>query len=79
MDERINEMNRFLSYKQMDAKNESIIKNTYYCKCSHPVIISNKNGVAECSHCHNLVFKDRETEFKYRMKQNYIKERRNNK
>lgn len=46
------------------------------CNCGHTVYIANKLGVAECSYCHNLVFKDKKSEFEYRLKQNLIKERR---
>ena len=49
----------------------------HYCKCGHSVYIVNSQNKAICSHCKNLVFKDKETEFKYRMREKLIKERKN--
>ena len=49
-----------------------------YCKCGHYAYINPKSGVAECSWCHNNIFKDKKTEFEYRMKENLYREKRNN-
>lgn len=68
-----------LSQQEIIKLYEEKQKYRHICKCGHTVYIVNKSGRAECNHCHRLVFKDKETEFKYRMKQNLIKERRNNK
>ena len=38
--------------------------------------VLSKNGRKECNYCHHLVFKDKETEFKYRMNRELIKEKR---
>lgn len=62
------EQERF--YKERD-------KYKRYCKCGHYVYIANKSGLAECSWCHNNVFIDKQTEFKYRLKEKQIRERRN--
>lgn len=67
----------WLSNKEMQRKFDDIQKTSYKYKCGHTVVITNKNGMAICSYCHNAVFKDKKTEFEYRMKQNLIKERRN--
>lgn len=47
-----------------------------YCKCGHTVYVMNKSGRAECRNCHNLVFKDKKTEFEYIMKRKLIEEKR---
>jgi len=70
-------MNQWLSNKEIQKVYEEIQKYRHKCKCGHTVYIANETGRALCSHCHNWVFKDKATEFKYRMKQNLIKERRN--
>lgn len=72
-------MTDYLNYKEMQLKLEDILKTSYKCKCGHTVVITNKNGRALCSYCHNYVFKDKKTEFEYRMKENQFRERRNNK
>lgn len=70
-------MNEVLSYKELILKQDELTKCTYKCKCGHSVVIANKRGIAECSHCRNLVFKNKKIEFEYRMKQNLIKEKTN--
>lgn len=69
-------MNDYLDFKEMQLKLQDIQKTTYKCKCGHSVVIVNKNGRAICSYCKNYVFKDKETEFKYRTKENQLRERR---
>ena len=69
-------MNNWLTLKDEFKIFEEMQKYRYKCKCGHTVYIANKDGRTECSYCHNLVFKDKKTEFEYRMRQNLIKERR---
>lgn len=72
-------MNQWLSLNELKKLYEEKQKFAYKCKCGHTVYIANKSGRAECNHCHNLVFKDKATEFKYIMNRKLIEERRNNK
>lgn len=72
-------MLEYLDFKELKLKLEDIQKTAYKCKCGHTVIIANKSGRAICSYCHKWVFKDKKTEFEYRMKENQIKERRKKK
>lgn len=72
-------MNNYLDFKLMQKKLDDIQKTSYKCKCGHTVVITNKSGMAICSFCQNAVFKDKKTEFDYRIKENLIKERRKNK
>ena len=69
-------MNSYLDFKLMRKKLDDIQKSSHKCKCGHTVVITNKSGMAICSYCKNAVFRDKKTEFEYRMKQNLIKERR---
>ncbi len=70
---------RWLSRKEEQRLWEEKDKNKTTCKCGHVNIIMNKNGYHLCSWCKNYVFKDKQTEFEYRLKENLIKEKRNNK
>lgn len=65
-----------LSVKEIEKKYNDKEKYRVYCKCGHTNYIVNKEGRAECNYCHNLVFKDKETEFKYRMQEQRIREKR---
>lgn len=66
-----------LSLKEEIIRYEELQKYRVKCKCGHTNYIANKTNKCICSHCHNLVFKDKKTEFEYRLKQNLIKEKRN--
>lgn len=51
-----------------------------YCeKCDHSVSLSNRTKYIICSYCSNIIFKNKNEEFKYRMREQIIKERRNRK
>lgn len=41
----------------------------YYCKCGHSVIIRPKLDRTLCHWCNNLVFKNKQDEFRYRMQE----------
>ena len=41
----------------------------YYCKCGHTVIIRPNVDKILCHWCNNWVFKDKQEEFKYRLKE----------
>lgn len=41
----------------------------YRCKCGYRVIIPYNAEKNICQHCHRYVFKSKEDEFKYRMKE----------
>ena len=62
--------------KEMDNLLNEMRKITYVCKCGKRVMIS-KQDRALCSECGHWVYKDKQTEFKYKMKENLIKEKRN--
>lgn len=43
--------------------------NTYKCKCGHSVVIRPNQDKLLCHWCNKWVFKNREDEFKYRLKE----------
>lgn len=51
-----------------------LTQNTYKCKCGHSVIII-KEDKALCKNCGKWVFKDKEKEFKYRVKEQLTKQK----
>ena len=38
-------------------------------KCGHRMLITNKYGKIPCSWCGNMIFKDKKTEFEFRLKE----------
>ena len=69
-------MKYWLSTKEIERKYEEKQKYAYKCKCGHTVFIINKRDYVLCSHCKNLVFKNKKIEFEYRMKEKIIREKR---
>lgn len=69
-------MNRWLSLKEEQIYYEQKQKFRVKCKCGHTEYISNRSGKCLCSHCGNLVFKNKQFEFNYRLKEEIIKEKR---
>lgn len=72
-------MNQWLKLDEVKKLYENMQQFRHVCKCGHTVYIANKSGRAECRNCHRLVFKDKQTEFKYIMNRKLIEERRKNK
>ena len=70
-------MNSWLTLNEIKKLYENKQQFRHICKCGHTVYIMNKSGRAEFNHCHNLVFKDEQTKFKYIMNRKLIEERRN--
>ena len=67
---------RWLSNKEIEVLYHDKEKIRRYCKnCGHTVTVVEDKNI--CSHCKHFVFKDDLTEFKYRLKENLIKEKRN--
>lgn len=66
----------YLDFKEMQLKLNDIQKTSYKCKCGHTVVITYQVDKALCNYCNNLVFKDKRSEFEYRLKENLFRERR---
>lgn len=50
--------------KVYDMLQDYVVK----CKCSHTILMNGKADRVICRYCGNYVYKDKKTEFKYRMK-----------
>lgn len=67
----------YLTNKDLTKYLSEITKSRVICKCGHSVLIPTNDNKAVCHWCGNFVFRNKEAEFKHRMKENLIKERRN--
>lgn len=65
----VEEMRRVLSINEFNRMSEELDKVKYKCKCGHRVVIPYFMDKNICSWCHEYVFKNKETEFKYRLKE----------
>lgn len=64
-------------FKRMTAEYDKV---KYKCKyCGRRVVIGSTRTKSLCDWCGHWVFKDEKEEFKYRMKERIINERRTNK
>lgn len=55
--------------KNIDKIEKEQTQHKYYCKCGHSVIIRPMENKVLCHWCNNWVFKDKQEEFKYRLKE----------
>ena len=62
-------MRKVLSVNQFNKLNEELDKVKYKCKCGHRVVIPYFMDKNICQWCHRYVFKSKEAEFKYRLKE----------
>ena len=69
----------YLTNKEIEKLYEERQKFRVVCKCGHTCYIANKQKMCICSFCKQFVFKDKGTEFKYRLKEKLIKEKRSKK
>ena len=61
------------NFKEMTKLYDTVTKYRVLCpKCGHSVIFS-KFDKAICSWCKHYVFKDKKTEFEYRLKESIMK------
>lgn len=62
-------MQHILTVKEHERMSEEYDKVKYQCKCGHKVVIPKWVDKQLCKWCGNYVFKTKEDEFKYRMKE----------
>ena len=62
-------MSKTLTMKEFNRMTNEYDKVKYKCKCGHNVIIPKWVDKNICSWCGNYVFKDKKTEFEYRMQE----------
>lgn len=66
-----------ISYKELEKINVERAKARQYClHCGHSILIPKKRGKRICNQCGHLVFKNKNEEFKYRLKMEIIKRKR---
>ncbi len=62
-----------LTYKEIEISSSNA--NRIKCKyCGHVLLFSKKDEKVLCKICNHYVFKDEQTEFKYRLNETHIKE-----
>ena len=62
------------SYKRDTKRFDSITNNRVKCKCSHSMLLGSKDRDL-CTYCGYFVYKDKRTEFKYKLKERLQHER----
>ena len=65
-----------MSYKSDTKLFEEQQKAKITCECGHRVLMGTKKDRIICSWCKNYVYKDKATEFRYKMQERMLKERR---
>ena len=61
--------NHILSRKEFERLSDEYNKVKYQCKCGHKVIIPYWRDKALCTWCNHYVYKDKQVEFKEKMKE----------
>jgi len=56
-------------YEKPEKYSDILTKARIYCNCGHSVNISSDKDKVLCDWCGNYVFKDKKTEFEFRMKE----------
>ena len=65
-----------LTLKEIEILATEQTQNRKLCKnCGHSRLLGNQDRVI-CNHCGHWIFKDKETEFKYRMQEQRLKEKK---
>ena len=62
-------MKKLYTDKEFERMTDEYDKVKYLCKCGHRVIIPEKYEKRLCNWCQNYVFKTKEDEFKYRLRE----------
>ncbi len=63
------------TFKDIEKLSEEITNTTIKCKCSHSIVMPNAERTI-CRWCGEYVYRTPEIEFKYKMKEAIIKERK---
>lgn len=66
-------MEHLLTDKEYKRMTEEYDKVKYKCRCGHRSVIPESIDKTVCSWCGNYVFKDKKSEFEYRMKEKLIR------
>lgn len=52
---------------------EFLAKTRKKCKCGHTVNFISNIPYIECTHCHNLIFRNNKCEYDFRIKRRFVK------
>ena len=63
------------SFKDMEKLSHEATNLIVKCKCSHSIVMPSADRTI-CSYCGSWVYRTKEIEFKYKMKEAIIKERK---
>lgn len=58
-----------LTKKNIEKLDKSITDCTIKCKCGHSIVITPRTEKTLCKHCGYYVFRNKEDEFKFRLKE----------
>lgn len=61
--------NNYMTDEEIQKYADEMQKHKYTCKCGHRVYIAHNKDKALCSWCNEYCFKNKEDEFKYRIKE----------
>lgn len=67
---------QYLSFKDIEKMQDQAEHFKRVCKCGHTQIIGKGRDYVVCGHCGKYIFRTDELEFKYRMKEKLIREKR---
>lgn len=62
-------MEHILTKREFDIMTDQLAKVKHTCSCGHKEVISSTEDKKLCSWCGHYVFKDKKSEFKYRVKE----------
>ena len=63
---------QYKSLKQLKNDYDKIQDYMVKCKCSHTILFTGRKDRLLCSHCGRYVYKDKDTEIKYKIRE-YLK------
>ena len=69
-------MKKMMSAKELSHHIDELEKVKYRCKCGSKVIIPYHVEKNICQNCHRYVFRDKQREFEYRMKEKLYEKQR---
>ncbi len=62
-----------MNYKEIEKLRSIMSYHRTLCKCGHSVLIPPELDKIICTWCGNYIFKDKKEEFKYRLKEEMLK------
>ena len=60
---------QYKSLKEIERSSTKQLKYMRKCKCSHSILFTGRKDRLLCSHCGHYVYKDKQTELRYKLKE----------